>query len=101
MECTLVRTESKRDYQRKGLRSRTRLRILHLPMSPIRLRVKDYRERKGWTQEELAGKAGVRRATVSDYERGRERIDLATLEKLANALGVDAAMLIEHKKGKR
>jgi putative transcriptional regulator len=70
-------------------------------MSPIRLRVKDYRERQGLTQVELAEKAGVRRATVSDYERGRLRIDLATLEKLANALGVDAAMLIEYRKGKR
>jgi transcriptional regulator with XRE-family HTH domain len=70
-------------------------------MSPIRLRVKDYRERQGLTQVELAEKAGVRRATVSDYERGRLRIDLAVLEKLANALGVDAALLIEHRKGKR
>lgn len=70
-------------------------------MSPIRLRVLDYRERQGLTQVELAEKAGVRRATVSDYERGRQRIDLPTLEKLANALGVDAAMLIEHRKGKR
>ena len=70
-------------------------------MSPIKLRVKDYRERQGLTQVQLAEKAGVRRATVSDSERGRERIDLETLEKLANALGVDAAMLIEHKKGKQ
>lgn len=71
-------------------------------MTPIRIRVKDYRERQGLTQEELAKRAGVRQATVSDYERGRsQRIDLATLEKLAVALGVDAAMLIEHRKGKR
>lgn len=68
----------------------------------ITLNVLKYRERKGLTQAQLSKRAGVREATISDYERGKvTRIDLATLEAIARALGIDAALLIEHKKGKR
>lgn len=71
-------------------------------MTPVRIRLKEIRESKGLTQAELADKAGVRRATVSDIETGKTtRIDLDTMEKLANALGVDAALLIEHSRRPR
>lgn len=73
-------------------------------MTPIRLTIADYRERAGFTQDELSAKSGVRRATISDYERGRvRRIDLDILEKIARALGVDAALLLvtEPRRGKR
>ncbi|MEF2560799.1 MAG: helix-turn-helix domain-containing protein [Eggerthellaceae bacterium] len=46
------------------------------------------RRSAGITQEELAGKIGVSRQTVSDWERGDATPDLANAQKLAHALGV-------------
>lgn len=68
-------------------------------MTPITLRLREIREAKGMTQAELAEAAGVRRATVSDIETEKtRRVDLETLEKLAVALGVNAALLIVHER---
>ena len=69
-------------------------------MSPIRLRVQELREALGWSQRDLAEKAGVRQATVSQAESGKG-VNLATLEKLANALDVNAAALIVHERAPR
>jgi transcriptional regulator with XRE-family HTH domain len=50
---------------------------------------------KGWTITELAERAKVRRATVSRIENTRVRaIDFDVLERIADALGVDPALLI-------
>lgn len=64
-------------------------------MTPIRLRVRELRDALGWSQTELATHAGIRQATVSKVEAGGT-INLATLEKLADALGVNASALIVH-----
>ena len=64
----------------------------------IRLRVREMRESLGWSQRELARRSGVRHATISEAERGRS-INLTTLEKLADALDTDAAILIVHQRG--
>lgn len=64
-------------------------------MTPIRLRVQELREALGWSQRDLAEKAGVRQATVSQAESGKG-VNLATLEKLADALDVNASALIVH-----
>lgn len=64
-------------------------------MTPIVLRVKEARKRKGWTQAQLATKAGVRRATISQLESGRvQRVNLRVLEKVAKALGVPTLQLL-------
>lgn len=66
-------------------------------MSPIRLRVQDVRVASRMTQTELARRAGIRRATLASIEAGRTKgIDFVTLERLADALGVDASILIIH-----
>ena len=66
-------------------------------MSPIRIRLKEVREARGLTQAALADKAGIRRATVNRIENARvTAIDLRVLEKLATALGLNAALLISH-----
>jgi transcriptional regulator with XRE-family HTH domain len=74
-------------------------------VTPIRVRLKETRESRGLTQVELATLSGVGRPTISNIENGKTSgIDFQVLEKLANALGVNAAVLIEHtteKKGKR
>ncbi len=66
-------------------------------MAPLRLRLQELREARGWTQAGLARLAGVQRTTVNRLERRElKSLDVATLEKLANALGVDAGYLIVH-----
>jgi len=56
--------------------------------STIGRQVRDARLRRGWTQAELAEKAGVGRMVVARVERGESRIDLELLERLSLALGV-------------
>ena len=65
-------------------------------MSPIKVRVREIRKKvKGWNQAELAERAGLRRATISDIENGKTNgIDFDTLEKLADALEVQTSDLI-------
>lgn len=73
-------------------------------MSPLRLRA--LREAAELSQEALATRVGARQATISDLERGKaRRIDLALIDRLAAALGVEPGELFERrpaaKKGKR
>ncbi len=69
-------------------------------MSPIRLRVRELREAKGWSQRELAKASGLRQATISQIEAS-ESASLAEIEKLADALGVNAIALIVHEPQKK
>jgi len=58
------------------------------------LQVRALREAQGMTGAELAERAEIRPATLSDIENGKtSRIELAVLERLANALGVPPGML--------
>jgi transcriptional regulator with XRE-family HTH domain len=71
-------------------------------MSPIRLRVKELRAAKGWTQQQLADKAGVVRVTISRIEsETNRRIDYDTLERLADAFSVDPGLLIVREAGRK
>ena len=64
-------------------------------MTPIIMRLREIRKAKGWTQTELATRAGVRQATISSLERGPvKKLDMSVLEKLASALEVDPGYLI-------
>lgn len=64
-------------------------------MAPITLRIEELRAARGWTQAELARRAGVRPNTILDIERGRTRgVDFETLEKLARVFEVDPAYLV-------
>ena len=57
--------------------------------------VRYQRSLRGWNQEELAQRAGLRQRTVSSIETGRSNPHPKTLLKLAQALGVEIADLIE------
>jgi transcriptional regulator with XRE-family HTH domain len=67
-------------------------------MSPIALRVRELRERKGWSQAELGRRAGVHHSIVNRAERGVTDLSLSTLDKLATALGVSPRSLIATRK---
>lgn len=58
-------------------------------------RVKALRKAKGWSQEELADRAGVHRTFVSQIERATKRSTIDTVEKVANALGATCGELLD------
>lgn len=47
------------------------------------------RERKGWTQAEVAEKMGCTRAYISQLETGKREAGLRTLRKLSRVLGLE------------
>jgi transcriptional regulator with XRE-family HTH domain len=65
-------------------------------MLPIARRLQQLRVERGLTQAQLADKAGVRRATVTEWEKDeRQRPVFDVLEKLAKALGVEPGELLQ------
>jgi len=58
-----------------------------------RLRVKELRDRLGWTQMKLAAEAGMHPTEISNIEHGNRDVKGATLVKLANALSVEVGEL--------
>ena len=68
-------------------------------MSDIKVRVganiRKYREKKGWSQEQLAFEADLHRAYIGHIERGEKSIGLKNLEKIAKPLGVSITKLVK------
>jgi len=58
-------------------------------------KVKDLRLRAGYSQEELAGKAGLHRTYMSDIERGERNVSVENIKKIADALNVDPSELLK------
>jgi transcriptional regulator with XRE-family HTH domain len=61
-------------------------------------RIRELRERRGWTQEELAAQVGGPRpphfTTIEKLENRKRRLSWEWLEKIAGALGVPPADLL-------
>lgn len=55
----------------------------------IAAKIKALRKTRGLTQQQLADKLGVQRATISNYEIGRRSPHIKELEKIAQVLGVN------------
>ncbi|MCM3080498.1 helix-turn-helix domain-containing protein [Brevibacillus invocatus] len=53
-------------------------------------RIRTIRKHRGLTQESLAEKTGLQNTYISDVERGDRNISLETLEKIVQALEVEA-----------
>jgi transcriptional regulator with XRE-family HTH domain len=53
-----------------------------------------YREHKGWSQMELATRAGLHLNAISNLERGKRSPNLLTVLLLARALEIPASKLI-------
>ena len=52
------------------------------------------RERKGWTQKQLARRVGVHPITIAKYETGAQTPRITTLMKIAKVFGVSAGVLL-------
>jgi len=61
----------------------------------IGMRIQQARQELGLTQEELAAKLGCTQAALSNYERGKRRLYLASLEQIANILGKPLSYFLE------
>ena len=57
--------------------------------------LRDWRARRGWTQAELAARAGLSKGMLVQIEQSQTNPSIATLCKLANALGVALPRLVE------
>lgn len=64
-------------------------------MKSIGDRIREIREKKGWTQDDLATAADMNRVTIAKYEAGRIEPKSRSLQKLAAALEINANLLID------
>lgn len=56
--------------------------------------IRDWRKRRGLSQEELALETGMKRSYVSDMERGTRNPSIKAIERLARGLKVEADILL-------
>lgn len=56
-------------------------------------RIRDIREEKGMTQDDLAMKTGLRRNNISAIENGKYDIRIDTLHKIAEGLDVSIELI--------
>ena len=62
-------------------------------------RLRELREQAALSQEDLAKKAGVARATIADLEANKRPARPSTRRKLAEALGIGPAELMDSETG--
>ena len=58
-------------------------------------KIYECRSRRGWTQAQLAQKIGIAQANLSNIEKEKRDLTVSTLLRVASALNVRAAELIE------
>ena len=58
-------------------------------------RVRELRNQKGWTQEQLEEHSGLDRTYISDIERGVRNPSVKSIEKIAKALKVKASEIFK------
>jgi transcriptional regulator with XRE-family HTH domain len=59
------------------------------------MRLRTVRLGRGWSQEELADRAGLDRTYIGSVERGQRNIALLNIVRIAVALGVDPGELVQ------
>jgi len=57
-------------------------------MQEVGRRIRELRQRKGWTLEELSAKAGLSVSFLSQVERGLSSLSISSLQAICNALGI-------------
>ncbi len=65
-------------------------------------KIKHWRQKKGFTQKQLAEKAGLTLATIGRIETGmRQGTNITTLQRIAEALGISLDKLLNPPKERR
>lgn len=64
-------------------------------------RVKAAREKRNWTQEQLAEAAGISKGFLSDIENDKRNISSESALKIADALGISLDYLLRGEAGQR
>ena len=64
------------------------------PKTRLHAYIREWRESKNLTQEQLAGRLGVTRAALSRWEGGQRRPDLDTLQVICEALRISLEQLL-------
>lgn len=59
----------------------------------MKYRIREYRERLGWSQNELSRRSGVPQSAISRYEAGEQEPGYSRLKRIAKALGVSVEEL--------
>ena len=62
-------------------------------------RIRNLRKERGWSQEELGEKADLHHTYVGAVERGEKNASIDTLDKIADALGIEMVDLFTLTKG--
>jgi len=57
--------------------------------------IRELRQERGWSQDELAARAELHRTYIGTIERAEQSITVDSMEKLAAALNVKVARLLE------
>ncbi|MBI2899147.1 MAG: helix-turn-helix transcriptional regulator [Planctomycetes bacterium] len=65
------------------------------PAYAISQRIRELRLIRGFRQQDLAGKSGIARSNIARLERGTHLPSMATLRRLAKALDVSMAQIVE------
>lgn len=58
-------------------------------------RIRQLRQKKGWSQEEFADRCELHRSYMGVVERGQVNLTLATLHKLAGTLEMSVSALLK------
>lgn len=64
-------------------------------MSTLGDRIRGRRQELGWTQDQLAVKAGISKGFLSDVENGKRSVSAGNLQELAQALGLSLDYLMK------
>lgn len=62
-------------------------------------RIKEIREARGWTQDQLAEKAGISKGFLSDVENNKRNTSSENLLRIANVLGASVDYLLRGETG--
>jgi transcriptional regulator with XRE-family HTH domain len=62
-------------------------------------RIRALRQKRGWSQEELAHQCQLDRSYIGGVERGQRNVSLMNVQKIAKALNVPLRVLFDHDGG--
>ncbi|MGG1515540.1 helix-turn-helix transcriptional regulator [Paenibacillus oryzisoli] len=68
--------------------------IEELLYKEIGTRIKTFREKKKWTQEELADRVHRSRTSITNIEQGKQRFQIHSLYEIAETLGITPLELL-------